>query len=143
MDIKELVIGDWIYDCHDYYNRGMKKKPTQLDREGLIDLLCYCTSHDDLDLGCMSQPIPLTKEILEANGFEKREKKYVYGDINKLEDVASMWYSDFTHNRMIFNLYGKNGIIDYYPWGIVFVHQLQHALRLCGFNELADNFKVE
>jgi len=24
-----------------------------------------------------------------------------------------------------------------------YVHQLQHALRLCGLNELANNFKLE
>lgn len=26
---------------------------------------------------------------------------------------------------------------------IYYVHELQHALRLCGLNELADNFKVK
>ncbi|MBQ0088527.1 MAG: hypothetical protein KBT27_04250 [Prevotellaceae bacterium] len=26
---------------------------------------------------------------------------------------------------------------------IKYVHELQHALRLCGLNDLADNFKIE
>ena len=135
MDIKELVIGDWLYDCHDYYNRGMEKKPTQLDREGLIDLLCSCTSHDDLDLGCMSQPIPLTEDILKANGFEPILCWYVCPKRNLFgEDVYVAISKDGTSFSSI-----EEDICISTP----FVHKLQHALRLCGLDELADNFKVE
>lgn len=130
MEIKELMIGDWIYDCHDYYNRCMEKQPTQLDRESFDDLLCSCTSHNDLDLGCMYQAIPLSEEILEANGFEKYDNLWQSpkkaGIILELDECDTTWY------RV------KNTLIE-----LFYVHDLQHALRLCGLDEIADNFKIK
>lgn len=70
------------------------------------------------------QPIPLTPEILEKNGFEPVKEgkiptlKNCYGDILfQLVDIKN----EYIHKT----LYTFKNI------PIVYVHELQHALRLC------------
>ena len=74
------------------------------------------------------RPIPITPEILEENGW-------------LWHDVVDMWQ----HDIVDFGIERWNGGFQCYNINQIkldSVHQLQHALRLCGFNELADNFKV-
>ncbi len=72
-------------------------------------------------------PILLTSEILEKNGWW-------YG----IEDI-------WLHDGVCFCIEKWNGKFQCYDISQIkfySVHQLQHALRLCGLDELADNFKV-
>lgn len=84
------------------------------------------------------RPIPITPEILEKNGFvfdcdfwtianprynNVRMVRYCSIDEDATDAFLGHWAFD------------ENYAID-------FVHELQHALRLCGLNEIADNFKV-
>ena len=62
-------------------------------------------------------PIPLTSDILEKN-----------------ENVKELGYWD--KETDVFRLYAVP-IVNLWD-----VHILQHALRLCGLDKLADNFKV-
>lgn len=65
------------------------------------------------------KPIPLTEEILKANEH-KRVGVSKFGFPNIVIDTPKCYIlKDFSY-----------------------VHELQHALRLCGLNELSDNFKV-
>ena len=66
------------------------------------------------------KPIPLTPEILEKN--EEVKGLTMFRKNEQGIDCLALIYIP------VLNLY--------------YVHELQHALRLCGFNELADNFKV-
>ena len=73
------------------------------------------------------RPIPLTPEILEKNGW--------------WYNVEDMWL----HDEVDFGIERWNGRFQCYNINqikLYSVHQLQHALRLCGLNELADNFKI-
>lgn len=86
------------------------------------------------------EPIPLTPEILKKNGFkhyvteedgdcfDNREGDLYYC-LNRTAD-GYMSCIDVTHSFTI------SGLIKY-------VHELQHILRLCGLDKLADNLKVE
>jgi hypothetical protein len=86
------------------------------------------------------EPIPLTPEILEKNGFkhyiteensddfDNREGDLYYC-LNRTAD-GYMSCIDVAHSFTI------SGLIKY-------VHELQHILRLCGLDELADNLKIE
>lgn len=72
--------------------------------------------------------IPLTAEIFEKNGFM---------DIDTLGAEVCCGH----------DIYYKSG--DGYGFNVVeimrpfhYVHELQHALRLCDMTDLADNFKV-
>lgn len=70
--------------------------------------------------------IPITPEILEKNGW---------------------WYDmdTWNHEEVNFCIEKWDGRFQCYDINQIkldSVHKLQHVLRLCGLNELADNFKV-
>ena len=73
------------------------------------------------------EPIPLTPEILEKNGW--------------WFDTEDTW----RHDEVNFTIEKWNGRYQCYDINQIKLdsaHQLQHALRLCKLDELADNFKV-
>ena len=98
--------------------------------------------------GYKPQPIILTPEILEKNGFydsyTKRYYKRFYS--NGCFDIAiSLVYREIEVSKVCGA--GTDCEEEEYGSSIVFgndiyVHTLQHVLRLCGLDELADNFKI-
>ena len=98
--------------------------------------------------GYEPQPIVLTPEILEKNGFydsyTKRYYKRFYS--NGCFDIAiSLVYREIEVSKVCGA--GTDCEEEEYGSAIAFgndicVHTLQHTLRLCGLNELADNFKI-
>ena len=81
------------------------------------------------------KPIPLTPEILEQNGFIKvNSQRYDYG----YPDTDC--YVKVNPKKNMIHVNGRNANSNLYSHS--FVHELQQALRLCGLNEIADNFKV-
>lgn len=98
-----------------------------------------CYSEDKIE------GISLTPEILEKNGFEMF--KY---------DGWVHYYRIFGNSAIPFVLHSMIGgemlsqEVDIFSTStdtncgieINYVHELQHALRLCGLNKLAENFKV-
>lgn len=91
-------------------------------------LPCSCESDK-------AEPIPITDEILEANGFV-REGCVSW---NREYHVNVQHWSP---NNKVLNGTGKERNPINIP-DIVYVHELQNALRLVGLTELADNFKIE
>ena len=80
-------------------------------------------------------PISLTAEMLEKNGFEKYEMYHTLHERNVR--IEYYWHE----SRLEIQPYDGEPWIKLAP--IHYVHELQHALRLCGLTELADNFKVK
>lgn len=74
------------------------------------------------------QPMPITEEFFEQNGF-----------IN--DEIAGSWW----HRQSNFEVLGndRDGWMIMSGIEIKHVHELQHALRLCGRACFADNLKVE
>jgi hypothetical protein len=113
MKASELMIGDWVL-----YN----ETPQQVLEISGIDDEVYLET-DELVHQSEIQPIPLTPEILEKNGFEYFHKNY-----------SSLSY-DHPFKLKMTNWPDENGLGGL--WTICdiveirFVHQLQHALRLC------------
>jgi len=89
--------------------------------------------------GDTADGLPLTSEILEKNGFKD------YGEIREYQFAEDGEQYRFYLKKMYkdgqFDCWGTNigGVL---PSLIKYVHELQHALRLCGLAELADNFKI-
>lgn len=80
------------------------------------------------------EPIPLTPEMLEKNGFEYKDA------------WAEWWHRSEDGFESDFQLGITESGFSMKDIGnakINFVHQLQHALRLCGLNDLADSLKLE
>ena len=84
------------------------------------------------------EPIPLTLEILERNGFELRDG-FLYHRI----DDKPHHYDFKLKNGGVFASEGYTIECDIYHLTIRYVHELQLTLRLCGLKELADNLKLE
>lgn len=94
-------------------------KPTKVDNvdaDSINTTYTYEEVEDYIEEEKLS-PIPLTAEILEKNGLDKVPELSMV--LNR--DTMPLYHSPMLHH----------------------VHELQHALRLCGLTELADNFKVE
>ena len=88
------------------------------------------------------EPIPLTPEILEKDGWERDiDKEWKYNNSRILPHYCYQWEK---RNVKIEMYAGLEGFTISLIIGRRFyaVHELQHALRLYGLNELADNFKV-
>ena len=80
------------------------------------------------------EPIPLTPDILNANGFRYKESWSAWWHYSD-GDIGSDFQIDCCEDGFALQDCA-NARIDY-------VHELQHALRLCRLNDLADNFKLE
>lgn len=146
MKANELMVGDWVlyHQTHELLSLD-KIQPTDkyiriesIVEEGVNEVYCQgdidWVGYDEIE------PVPLTEEILKANGWTE----FHYGHF---EDENHRHFTRGFDRRLELSLIkGDNcfctnfslGRIDFY-----FVHELQHALKNCGLNELADKFKVE
>ena len=133
---QEYIIGDVVM----YDNKIMIIKEP---RDGIhFDLSCpeeklvyCCVGVEDI------KPMPLTSEILEKNGFgftRNSDTKSVWNGwwIYKGLELATSCLNREGNWPCYINIYDSNIKCEY-------VHQLQHALRLCKLGDLADNFKIQ
>lgn len=111
MKTNELMIGDWVM-LTDPINNGEKVQVKEIHGDGYITV--------DGAITKMFEPIPLTAEILEKNGFNE-----------------TFWGGEWTNNKVDFILIEHSDGFRVIDTNIVLsgVHQLQHALRLCGINK--------
>ena len=119
MKVTELMIGDYVLDGDNV------AQVTSITCDGIIETTVNETSNIEV-----IHPIPLTPEILEKNGFEVDEK-----DENMLKWRWSVIDDCISYDK-------STGIVRiFYPSGLVFVkilefvHELQHALRLCNIDK--------
>lgn len=127
INIKELAVGNWV------------KFPYGIDK---IDELCmwanYAAPATNRPVHVLRlEPIEITPEILEKNGFEFHSfmsdypADYVIAvgkykvKVNHLDD----------ENLWCFTLYYNENIRVVHQFNIRFVHQLQNVLTLCGIDK--------
>ena len=134
MKAEELMIGDWLFykgqvAAFPFKVEQITKKKVGYHAEPCENRIYYLRLSE-------CNPIPLTPEILEKNGFK------MVLDINKLPTYRIKWtrnpnlyFTIFTGVDGYWNpvgfgvtIGGVNGEVDY-------VHQLQHALRICRINK--------
>ena len=135
MKANELMIGDWVQDI----------TPVVIDAISNEDICTYRDEHGYITANPSNlKPIPLTAEILEKNEFDiailnnKEPEAYLrmgyLNDDGEMEDVAYDIIID--HHKTYWELTiinnDKGCRIDI---NINYVHQLQHALRLCGIDK--------
>lgn len=135
MEIKELMVGDWVlYDpnvfIEDEYEPYKEIYPTKIESGEEIDLAIeHCYS-----------PIPLTPGILEKNGFIKKAFGYYYNDneysvyinITSTCDRCKAVWIESKSNGFSVIIEASKYFSDNKP---LYVHELQHALRLCEINK--------
>jgi len=139
MEATELMVGDIVYVTPDKTGRVCTVNRSNTGR-------AFVLVKDERYIHSLVNitPVPLTPEILKKNGFG-----YVEGDeystyhpthfyLGEPQFCKSMDLHIGTYNKGIFWVNIRQNTI----YGIRYVHELQHALRMCGQNDLADNFSV-
>ena len=145
MKANELMIGDWVHvEAHRGFNAQNVKVETIPDNDGdykyghhygHIGTWLDGGDNDFRDVEAKHlQPIPLTPEILEKNGFrvvfEGEFHVCYFQDIGRFHVEIKVDKVGIFQKLSIWDGFGnKVTIIE-----CRFVHQLQHALRLCGIN---------
>lgn len=125
MKATDLMIGDWVGRVFD--DKRIIEDYRQVDwiRTGEIGM----RYRKVWSIGCI-EPIPLTPYILEKNGWKRDCRGFMEKEVNRNAYLSWDGYRA--------TLYQDN----HYMCDCKYVHTIQHALRLFGLDELADNFKV-
>ena len=148
MKADELMIGDWV----GYRPGWINEETNQVEYEsgtGLlvrIDMLYYSHGeglvqyNDGENDGTEAAeyelfPIPLTEEILAKNGFRYVEQdvlmRYAHYYLGKPHFCENMDLHIGTNKVGVYWLNYLRNTID----GLRYVHELQHAFRLCGIDK--------
>lgn len=122
MEATELMVGDLV---------NIKGKPVKVTLDDLKTMLIL---FEDVDFHI--EPIELTSEILVKNGFEKQEDANEWSYYKSKDGKGQymiLWSMDYNYLEIgsyteEFGEFNRMGIMRY-------VHQLQHALRLCGIDK--------
>lgn len=115
----ELQIGDWV-SCD-----GKNCRVAEIG--GMV-----CLDAESVLFGSIEdiEPIPLTPEILEKNGFTKENRLYYWVQEKDGKTTAGVYYwVDEKHINIAG--YEDDGVTISCPY----VHTLQHALKLCGIEK--------
>lgn len=162
MNIKELQIGDYFRVAKDNLciSKGTVVEIRGIDADNSFEEknLKGCASCRPLDKYQFNggiwvehlEPIPLSAELLEKNGWRKINKNenshvdgaYSWGDMGKrnFTDVTITFYKDLSGGVKILTKIETDcsheiGINTVHNCDIEYVHQFQHAMRLCGIEK--------
>ncbi len=117
MKANELVIGDWVnYAGFPYQVTELKFKGITDERR--ISLADGNSGYINIPLSERITPLPLTPEILEKN-------------FPNTDDGVIWWKEDGIKGFWIEIEYGLSKFMA----SLDYVHELQHALRLCGIEQ--------
>lgn len=118
---KDLMVGDWVI----VYEKSM---PVKAKVEGVYGKMATVLGHQRIVEKSFVEPIPLTPEILEKNGVVKPKLSWW----RRLESpCGALWLAQHTDGSWW--LYSSDDCDKHENFAeIHYVHQLQHALRLCG-----------
>lgn len=143
MKANELMVGDWIYAIDDNGEKHpCRANNLEYDYINKRDGFCvdfYGTGYNPElpDVAFNVEPIPLTSEILEKNGFVKYDggyKIFKSNDENYYFGFESIFFNEEINllNVTKETCDGKQTSIKGY---FNYVHELQHALKLCGIEK--------
>ena len=123
MRTKELQIGDWasLHDTGEFY------QVTEIDEEFIRLGYAHECYYKEVE------PIPLTAEILEKNGFEIYKDTYNKIGYHYVEHKLVI-FVHFNDKKTEVDIYSQNDSLNI-STSDVYVHTLQHALRLCGIDK--------
>lgn len=135
IDETELMIGDWVYTQAKERNVRVCGVRTDFDNPVVL------TDFGDVWWGIQEfEPIPLTGEILERNGFEKQSESPIAASYRLCldEDTFSYLFVDFRFRtglvQVCFDTDMKGPKIGFSKYEMS-VHELQHVMRLCGIEK--------
>ena len=126
MEAKELMIGDWLFYSGQFNAFCFRVEQITRKKVG------YHAEPNEFRMHYLRlsecEPVPLTVKRLELIGLEKVQNLYVLTVENKVFP-GKIFFEYVLSNG---SLYVNDGLI---PRPIRYVHQLQHAMRLCGIEK--------
>ena len=139
MRANELQIGDWVLcDMNaqsDYEFDTVNYQPFQIKTGEDIDYACERNMYGDADV---YQPISLSEEILEKNGWKKYNGFYNL----RVTKGYDEWDIDVSYvlgcgifNVDAYHKVDEHTVGDVYNLKVEFVHELQHILNLLDFEK--------
>lgn len=138
MKTSELQLGDWV-SCLGDPVRVTAVRTVYDDRTNPIGIMSplkieYFFKEENV------KPVPLTTDILINNGFT--QDTIGSGLILHIDNSENLYVLvNYRYNGECRNVEISNNMYNI-SCPIKYVHELQHALRLCGLSELADNLKI-
>lgn len=129
MKATDLMIGDWVMSLREDHS-GEYCQVIDISHHDTV-LLEYHRTNYYTNIEHI-KPISITEEVLKKNGFMEIEEGYYKWDSHGDDEESEVHYevvrvyldSKITANVKSLNICEFNGIVNY-------VHELQHALRLC------------
>ena len=144
MKAKELQIGDWV-QFSDGNKKctvvGIKCDARYLEDEAIITVMDRSGHWFDKEMDYL-EPIPLTAEILEQNGFVTKDKPDYLAGYRSYTYKYSEGSTGLTFH--LFHATGKHKwsgkceiSLNSLPYCIRFeyLHELQHILKICGIDK--------
>lgn len=145
MKCEKLMVFDRIMNSHDFPMQVTSVGDDYLyaDFEGNEGDVWEFDDNDNIPV-----PIPITREILEKNGFEWKESAYdhdfdfallwlkekrTYIELRNFNKTIAIWFDYIMPNDEVYA-----DIV--FP--VKYVHEMQQVLRLAGLDDIANNFKV-
>ena len=133
---KDLMIGDWAY----IYHPTQERTPVKVDGVWIetIEHIDNGLTREDSPMFRIVEPVPLTPEILEKNGFTKSERYEVWKIISDDYELR------ITPWRVAVIFLDEDGSDkeEFSAPRPKYLHELQRALRCVGLFELANNIKL-
>lgn len=146
MKANELMIGDWVCVTKNFTQKYHKIRALSND-EGAVFRGIYVNEYGVKNPSIFSpndtEPIPLTKEILEKNGFKRNPLwHHCDKDLDDYSISVQLGYANRIEYVKIAEK-GKDNVIPsertkLYLTHIKYVHELQHVLRLCRINMIIE-----
>ena len=143
MKATDLMIGDKV----------MVKVLSQIPNTYVL----HTWTANDYSRDIQVKPIPLTPEILEKNGWyfgltsDEEDAEYCLDGCHYNRhwtydegtgSISLIFPNDADGGELIIDDQSFNRHLNLVFCDTLHVHDLQRGLRLCGLNEIADNFKV-
>lgn len=151
MKANELMVGDWVRVHAPYFKKNKAYRVVEVREHGYNgEATANIELPDEDDEASMTGEfllgIPITPEILEKNGFKKDDDgvwpKYVFvADIEKCPQtiITFSFYGKGVSAETLFRCWTKpkccDGENNIHICDLKYVHELQHALRLCGIEK--------
>lgn len=112
MKASDLMIGDWVA----YFGDIESKYPVKIEGVDIATNALITSDREDVGFDGI-QPLPITPEILEKNGFIKEQRICNGKPLQYCVLVDGLWI----------DISGEN----YFEGKLEYIHELQHALKLC------------
>lgn len=136
LNCESLMIGDWVLTLDSTHEKKVFAQADAIEEGKRSILVTRECSNWFVDIDWI-EPVSLTPEILEKNSFvaNKHVYPYPYYEYEVKESKVKVGFAFPQGNKTSYKepwvcIDTECAYIEHLP--CMFVHQLQHALRLCG-----------